>query len=238
MSTPGAQAGLETFDALHIEYEKAYKDNPFKKACINKAISMLPPNARVLDVGCGTGVPVSEMLSNAGMRVTGTDISPKMVKLAQDRVKGKFEVADMLTYQPEGKFSGVFMIFCHLQLSYADFHSAAFKFASALEPGGIFAIGESTADYYVTDESAYDETKSWVEDYPVPFWGEPLPTFLMTAEGLLEFFRSMGMEIVSNEIDLFQPNNERCIPEDQQYVIARRANDRPLQPPKPLPKLS
>ncbi|KAK5124236.1 hypothetical protein LTR85_001939 [Meristemomyces frigidus] len=235
MSTPGAQAGLETFDALHIEYENAYKDNPYKKACIERAISMLPAHSRVLDVGCGTGVPVSEMLSNAGMEVTGTDISPKMVKLAQDRVKGDFKVADMLTFEPEGKFAGVFIIFAHLQLSYADFHAAAYKFACILEPGGLFVIGEMPADKYVKN-SDYDETKSWVENYPAPFWGELLPTFMMSAEGLLEFLRSMGLEIVSSEIDMFQPKNEKCAPEEQQYVIARRKGDRPLSEPLPLPK--
>ncbi|KAK4550338.1 hypothetical protein LTR36_003305 [Oleoguttula mirabilis] len=235
MSTPGAQAGLETFDALHIEYENAYKDNAFKKACIEKAISMLPPDSRVLDVGCGTGVPVSEMLSKAGMQVTGTDISPKMVKLAQDRVKGDFKVADMLTFEPEGSFAGVFIIFAYLQLSYADFHSAAYKFASALKPGGIFAIGGMPADIYVK-ESDYDETQTWVENFPAPFWGELLPTFMMRADGLLEFLRSMGLEILSSEIDAFQPNNERCAPEEQQYVIARRKDGQPLPKPKPLPQ--
>ena len=79
MTTSDALAGLQTFDALNITYEKAYHNNPFKKACIEKAISLLPPHARVLDVGCGTGVPVSQMLSNAGLEVYGFDISPKMI---------------------------------------------------------------------------------------------------------------------------------------------------------------
>lgn len=237
MSTPGAQAGLATFDALHIAYEEAYKHNPYKKGCIQTAITLLPPHARVLDIGCGTGVPVSEMLSEAGVQVTGTDISPKMIQLARDRVKGEFVEADMLTYEPEGMLKGVFMIFAHLQLSYADFHAAVFKFASKLEAGGVFAIGEMPSDKYVKDESEYgDETKTWVEDYPAPFWGEPLPTFMMSADGLLEFLKSMGLEIVSNEIDVFQPNNEKCAPEEQQYVIARRKDDQPLSQPKPLPK--
>ena len=76
MSTAAAQAGLETFDTLNIDYEKAYHDNPFKVACIKHAISILEPGSRVLDVSCGTGMPVSELISSAGLKVFGFDISP------------------------------------------------------------------------------------------------------------------------------------------------------------------
>ena len=236
MSTPGALAGLQTFDELNIDYEKAYHDNEFKTACIQKAISMVPPGSRALDVGCGTGMPVSQMLSEAGLQVYGCDISPKMIELAQSRVKGSFVVSDMLEYNPDGRFAMVLIIFSHLQLFYADFHTAASKYANALEPGGILVIGQMPIDTYVKDESDYDETKTYVEDYPAPFMGEMLPTFAMSAEGQLGFLRSMGLEIVSNKIDTFHPKNEKCVPEEQQYVIARRLNEEPLSLPRPLPR--
>lgn len=73
----------DMWDGLNIEYENAYQDNPFKKACVAKAIMLLSPGKRVLDVGCGTGVPVAQMLAEAGLDVEGTDVAPNMVKLAQ-----------------------------------------------------------------------------------------------------------------------------------------------------------
>ncbi|KAK3677128.1 hypothetical protein LTR78_003333 [Recurvomyces mirabilis] len=235
MSTAGAQAGLETFDALHIEYENAYKDNLYKQRCIQSTIALLEPGARCLDVGCGTGVPVAQMLASAGMEVVGTDIAPKMIALARSQVKGTFLETDMLTYQPEGEFDAVLMIFCHLQLSYKDFHTAAYKFASTLRPGGLFIIGEMPADRYVKDVSSYDKSGSWVEDYPAPFFGEALPTFMMTEQGLLHFLKSMGFEIISNTVDTFQPSSQKCDPEEQQYVIARRLHHAPVKQPQPQP---
>jgi len=236
MSTEGALAGLVTFDNLNVEYENAYKDNPFKKACVSHLISLLSPGSRVLDVGCGTGIPVSDMLATAGFDVVGTDISPKMVKLASDRVKGKFTVADMLTYEPEGEFAAVLMIFCHLQLEYRDFWSAAYKFAKALQPGGYFALGQMPSDRYVEKEKL-DETGTFVVD-DAPFMGEMLPTLMLSAEGQREFFRSMGLEVVWERTDLFQPKNEKCDPEEQQYIIARRPSDKTVEEPKPKPKES
>jgi SAM-dependent methyltransferase len=236
MSTPGALAGLETFDQLNIDYERAYLSNAHKVSCIEKAVSLLPSGSRVLDVGCGTGKPVSEMLSKAGLEVVGCDISPRMIELAQARVKGSFVVSDMLEYKPEGKFAGVFIIFSHLQLSYADFHSTAYKYANALQAGGILVIGQMPSDIYVKDDSHYDETRTYVEDYPAPFMGELLPTFAMSEEGQLNFLRSMGLDVISNKVDTFQPNNEKCEPEEQQYTIAKRPNEQPLAQPRPLPK--
>jgi SAM-dependent methyltransferase len=236
MATQGSLAAFETFDNLNVEYEHAYEDNKFKKACIAKAISMLPSGSRVLDVGCGTGVPVADMLAKAGLDVVGFDISPKMTKLAQARVKGLFTVSDMLNYEIEGRFAGVFMIFAHLQLSYADFHSAAYKYANALQPGGILALGQMPSDIYVKDDSYYDETKAYVEDYDVPFMGGLLPTLMLSAEGQRNFLISMGLEIVWDQIDTFQPRNEKCKPEEQQYIIARRPDEQTLALPKPPPK--
>lgn len=238
MSTQGSLAGLHMFDNLNIQYENAYRDNKFKKACITKAISMLRSGSRVLDVGCGTGLPVSDMLAKAGLEVVGCDISPKMVQLAQDRVKGLFTVSDMLNYEIDGKFAAVFMIFSHLQLSYADFHSAAYKYANALQPGGILALGQMPSDSYVTDDSYYDETKAYVENYNAPFMGEMLPTLMLSAEGQRNFLRSMGLEIVWDRTDTFQPHYEKCAPEVQQYIIARRPDVQLLALQKPLPKAS
>jgi SAM-dependent methyltransferase len=40
---------------------------------------MLPGGATVLDLGCGTGVPISQALIDRGFNVFGVDASPKMV---------------------------------------------------------------------------------------------------------------------------------------------------------------
>ncbi|KAH9207064.1 S-adenosyl-L-methionine-dependent methyltransferase [Leptodontidium sp. 2 PMI_412] len=222
MPTQGSLAGLEVFEALNIEYENAYADNKIKKSCITHAISLLRPSSKVLDVGCGTGIPVSSMLSKANLFVVGFDISPKMVALARSRVKGDFSVFDIVTYTPSGTFAGVFMIFAHMRLSYRDFHDAVFRFVGVLQPGGLLVLGQMPSDSYVEDESVYDETKSYVEGYDVPFMGDMVPIMMMSAEGQRNFLTLMGLEIVWERIDTFQPKNEKCKPEEQQYIIARK----------------
>ncbi|KAH6725048.1 type 11 methyltransferas-like protein [Leptodontidium sp. MPI-SDFR-AT-0119] len=214
MPTQGSLAGLEVFEALNIEYENAYADNKIKKSCITHAIFLLHPSSKVLDVGCGTGIPVSSMLSKANLFVV-------MVALARSRVKGDFSVSDMVTYTPSGTFAGVFMIFAHMRLSYRDFHDAVFRFVGLLQPGGLLVLGQMPSDSYVEDESVYDETKSYVEGYDVPLMGDMVPIMMMSAEGQRNFLTLMGLEIVWERIDTFQPKNEQCKPEERQYIIVR-----------------
>lgn len=236
MAAAISQIGLQTFENLHIGYEEAYGNNPYKKACIEAALNLLPPRGRILDIGCGTGIPVSRMLSEAGLNVTGIDISPTMVALAATRIKGTFICEDMLTFQPQGKFAGVVMIFSHLQLDYVSVHSVVDKVASAIEAGGILVFGQMPADRYVVgDETAYDETGTYVENYPGPFMREIIPHFMMSRDGQKRFITSMGLEIVYETVDEFQPAAEGCLSETQQYIIARRNHEKPLRPPEPLP---
>ena len=43
------------FDALNGSYSEAYESNNAQRLCIQNLISKLPPGARILDIGSGTG---------------------------------------------------------------------------------------------------------------------------------------------------------------------------------------
>ncbi len=113
MATTDADAAeSEMWDDLSVSYEHAYQRNPLKTACVREAVSLLQPGSRVLDIGCGTGVPVALMLADANMDVHGCDIAPGLVQLAQQRVPaGRFVAANMIDYQPHGKFAAIFIIY-------------------------------------------------------------------------------------------------------------------------------
>jgi ubiquinone/menaquinone biosynthesis C-methylase UbiE len=46
----------------------------------------LPRGAAVLDLGCGSGMPVARNLVQHGLRVTGVDASPTMIALCRSRM--------------------------------------------------------------------------------------------------------------------------------------------------------
>ena len=59
---------------------------------------------KALDLACGTGV-LCRILKEAGMDVTGMDLSEGMITIAREQSPDvHFDVADMITYRPEQSF--------------------------------------------------------------------------------------------------------------------------------------
>lgn len=58
--------------------------------------NLLAPGSRILDLGCGAGVPVDRYLVDQGHSVQGIDLSRRMIALARVNVSGaNYGLADM-----------------------------------------------------------------------------------------------------------------------------------------------
>jgi ubiquinone/menaquinone biosynthesis C-methylase UbiE len=100
---------------------------------------ILPPEACVADVGAGTGI-WSEMLAQAGCRVTAVEPNDAMRQAGQDRkISGVEWMAGSAeaTTLPEGAFDLVSMASA---FHWADFAGALREFRRILKPGGHFAV--------------------------------------------------------------------------------------------------
>lgn len=74
------------YDRIAREYTAWREEEPLLfRAELEDLASRLPPNATVLDAGCGAGVPVTQFLCE-GFRVTGIDISAEQLNLARQNV--------------------------------------------------------------------------------------------------------------------------------------------------------
>ncbi|MEU1420838.1 class I SAM-dependent methyltransferase [Kitasatospora sp. NPDC005751] len=76
------------YDLLSVQYERAFGSETKYGSWIEDLLGRLPDAGAVLDVGCGTGVPVARSLAAAGHRVTGVDISGVQVQRARELVPG------------------------------------------------------------------------------------------------------------------------------------------------------
>ena len=67
----------------------------------------LPRPARVLDLGCGTGRPLAELLLKQGICVTGVDQAEDLLALARERLpEGRWLQAPMETFEPDEEYDG------------------------------------------------------------------------------------------------------------------------------------
>lgn len=121
--------------------------------------SRLPENAKVLDVGCGTGVPIARFLVEAGFKVVGIDLSEAMVSVARENVPGgTFRQMNMTAIDlPPESFHGLISCYAIIHVpreKHADlFHS----FHKILKPQGVMLVSvaswewEEIADYLGVD---------------------------------------------------------------------------------------
>ncbi|OZC02375.1 class I SAM-dependent methyltransferase [Rubricoccus marinus] len=100
----------------------------------------LPPEARVLDLGCGDGVPVSQLLLREGFEVIGLDSSAEMIARFRARfpdVTVRRERAQEATFAA-GAFNGVVAWGMLFHLSPEDQRATIEKVSGWLASGGRF----------------------------------------------------------------------------------------------------
>jgi SAM-dependent methyltransferase len=115
-------------------------------------LRLLPERSRVLDLGCGAGVPITRALAEHH-RVTGVDASTAMLRLARESVpEAHFIHGDILDVELNvgALFDAVVMVFVLFHLPREE-HARVFERVwSWLRPGGYFLVSlteEAEAPY-------------------------------------------------------------------------------------------
>jgi SAM-dependent methyltransferase len=105
---------------------------------VDDLAQLLASRARVLDLGCGAGVPATKLLAERGFDVLGVDISAVQVERARQLVPGaSFEQADMATWEHEpGTFDAVVSFYALIHVPIQDQRTLLPKIRRWLRPGG------------------------------------------------------------------------------------------------------
>ena len=96
--------------------------------------------SRVLDVGCGSGLPLARELAGAGHAVTGVDINEVQVRRARELVpEAEFVRADAASLDfPVESFDAVVSFYALIHLPQDEQQELLRKVAGWLRPGGWF----------------------------------------------------------------------------------------------------
>ncbi len=106
-------------------------------AALAELTSRLRADGSVLDLGCGAGVPVTQLLSGAGYDVVGLDLSMTQLRLASRRVSAPLAQGDM-TMLPfrSGAFDGVVAYYSIIHVPRGEHPTIAREIRRVLVPGG------------------------------------------------------------------------------------------------------
>lgn len=108
-------------------------------------LDALPDGARVLDLGCGAGLPTTRALARR-FRVTGVDISARQIALAREHVPGaEFIQADMTQLDlPSDSFDAVTAFYAIIHVPREEQPALLADIASWLHPGGLLVMAMSS----------------------------------------------------------------------------------------------
>jgi SAM-dependent methyltransferase len=122
----------------HAEAFSARRNSRIGSAEVRAWAESLPAGARVLDVACGVGTPVTQALVDAGCRVWAIDASRRMVAAFSDRFPDlpvKCEAVESSSFF-DLQFDGIVAWGLMFLLPEATQLAVIPRLASALTPGG------------------------------------------------------------------------------------------------------
>jgi ubiquinone/menaquinone biosynthesis C-methylase UbiE len=175
------------YDAIAAEYLKIRAVDSDDTRLLDDLIRRLPKGARILDAGCGAGVPIARKLSH-DFEVVGVDFSKEQIKLARQSVpKAEFFCQDMTTLTfGASSFDAVCSYYAIIHIPRAE-HKAIFEnFYRILKPSGLALLCLG----------AEDLESDIVDDYlgARMFWSH------FDAETNLNLLKSSGFKIIWSKI--------------------------------------
>ncbi|MDT7787891.1 MAG: hypothetical protein QOF58_6310 [Pseudonocardiales bacterium] len=142
------EAGYDAMAERYLTWSAEIADDP-RLHYLDDFEGLLSDDARILELGCGAGVPVTQKLAERH-DVLGVDLSQQQLDLARANVPAaRFEKADMTQLDfPGGTFDGVAAFYSILHVPRAEQPGLIAKIARWLKPGGLFlaSLGVGTPD--------------------------------------------------------------------------------------------
>ncbi|SDP84490.1 Methyltransferase domain-containing protein [Actinopolyspora xinjiangensis] len=209
MDSDGVLDPAEVFDQLGADYEAAFHEAPLVWEGLDALLARLRPDDEVLDLGSGTGRPVSERLSGAGCGVTGLDVSATMIELARRRVpEARFELTDIRERDfPPESFHAVVAFFSFLTLSRTEIRTMLERVRRWLAPEGMLALLTVPGD---------------IEQRVVRFLGYPIRATSFAAEQWPDVLEEAGLEVLWSRSEPFVPTGRSRAETEQHLLLLAR----------------
>jgi len=169
-------------------YEKFYDREsslltPFDKLMCDELISRLKGNPKIVDLGCGSGLPYDKYFVDKKISVVGIDISEKHIALAKKNVKNaKYIVGDFFSKDIHGTVDAIVSFFALFHIPRTEHKNLLTRINSLLKKEGyiLITLGAESMKCYVNPN----------------FVGAPMAWSSYSVEKNKQLVRDAGFEIL------------------------------------------
>jgi SAM-dependent methyltransferase len=201
-----------SYDTLAEEYAQRIagelKEKPLDRALLDAFAEMVHGQGPVADIGCGPG-HVGRYLIDRGIPVTGIDLSPGMIAVAQGlHPMMTFTAGSMLDLPaPDASWAGITSFYSIIHLPPDSLPIAFGEFHRTLLPGGLLLVA-----FHVGDERIHEDE----------LWGfdVDLDMYLLRREAIQRLIEQAGFSVLAHLER--QPNAAVEYPSRRAYILARK----------------
>jgi len=145
--------------------------NAMEKKLLDRLACSLPKDAKILDLGCGTGIPFDKYLVNLGFRLTGVDFASNHIASARKNVpNAKFIESDFSKLGFGNKqFDAIIAFYSIFHIPRDEQQELFNKMNSMLIDGGLILVTLATSDSEDIDENWTGAPMAWSQYDPAKY---------------------------------------------------------------------
>lgn len=140
---------IDVYERHGVAWARLRGDDLRETPWLDRFCALLSPGAAVLDIGCGSGLPIARALIRRGFDITGVDAAPSMLAQFRCNLPGIVALlADMRHLSLERHFAGLIAWDSFFHLSPDDQRGMFPRFQAHAAPGAalMFTSGETEGE--------------------------------------------------------------------------------------------
>ncbi|WP_426485094.1 class I SAM-dependent DNA methyltransferase [Flavobacterium sp. 2] len=189
-----AAVNKKSYNKIVDEWAKIRNNSAINKP-IKDFLEKTQPNGTILDIGCGTGLPIAKYLSENNQSVIGIDFSENMIEIAksQEIQNSQFFVCDFFDFKSNENFNGIIAWDSLFHFPKEQQKAIYSKIYDLMLPGGYFLFSHGKKEDEHTDK----------------MFGEPFYYSCLSRKDVLILMADLGFRLEYEIENFVEENTQR-----------------------------